>query len=75
MDEVYWQIGMTLADSEKKIILKCLRFNQGNQQKTADMLGISRKTVYNKLCEYGVIEPETIVEQLPTKPTVSKKQK
>jgi two-component system NtrC family response regulator len=38
---------------EKSHILKILKFFSGNRQKTAETLGISRKTLYRKLAKYG----------------------
>jgi len=47
------QAGLTLESVEKSHILKMLRFFSGNRQKTAETLGISRKTLYRKLAKYG----------------------
>ncbi|MGL1931307.1 MAG: sigma-54 dependent transcriptional regulator [Desulfotalea sp.] len=41
--------GLSLKSVEQEHILKILKFHQGNKQKTADTLGISRKTLYRKL--------------------------
>jgi len=45
-------IGMRLDDIEKIAILKTLRKNDGNKTDTANQLGISIKTLYNKLDKY-----------------------
>jgi two-component system NtrC family response regulator len=45
---------LTLASVEKQHILKLLDFHGGNRQQTAEALGISRKTLYRKLTEYGI---------------------
>ncbi|AEF55356.1 sigma-54 interaction domain-containing protein [Marinomonas posidonica] len=45
--------GMPLEDIEKMAILKTLADNQGNRNNTAQQLGISVKTLYNKLDKYG----------------------
>jgi len=42
----------TLAESERKLILDALRHHDGNRTATAAALGISRRTLYNKLAEY-----------------------
>ncbi|MCP3930683.1 MAG: hypothetical protein GY705_16455, partial [Bacteroidetes bacterium] len=42
-----------LETVEKEHILKMLDFFEGNRQKTADTLGISRKTLYRKLSSYA----------------------
>ncbi|QOJ01563.1 MAG: sigma-54-dependent Fis family transcriptional regulator [Phycisphaeraceae bacterium] len=45
-----------LRDPERRILLRALRANQWNRQKTADQLGINRTTLYKKLRALG-IEP------------------
>jgi two-component system NtrC family response regulator len=47
-------VALTLESMEKQHILKMLDFNGGNRQKTADILGISRKTLYRKLTQYAI---------------------
>ena len=42
-------IGMTLAQAEREVLLATLRHCGGNKRRTAEMLGVSVKTVYNKL--------------------------
>ena len=46
--------ALTLESVERQHILKMLDFHGGNRQKTADTLGISRKTLYRKLTEYAI---------------------
>lgn len=48
---------MPLEDVEKNHILRTLTYNHGNKTKTAQSLGITIKTLYNKLHRYGVIQP------------------
>jgi DNA-binding NtrC family response regulator len=48
------QVGMTVAEAEKKLILKTLEHCSQNRTKAADMLGISIRTLRNKLNEYNV---------------------
>lgn len=45
--------GLSLASVEQRHIMKILDFHNGNRQKTAETLGISRKTLYRKLASYG----------------------
>ena len=47
-------IGTTLADAEREVLLATLRHCGGNKRRTAEMLGVSVKTVYNKLVADGV---------------------
>ena len=49
-------IGMTAAEAERRLILATLSHFTGNQSKTAETLGISLKTLYNRLQEYRVQE-------------------
>ncbi len=41
-------------DAEKKAILKALEETMGNKTKTARILGISRSSLYNKICKLGI---------------------
>lgn len=45
-------VGMTLAEAERKLILSTLTSCNGNKTKTADILGIGRKTLHRKLEDY-----------------------
>jgi DNA-binding NtrC family response regulator len=44
----------TLEQMEKRMILSVLSQNSGNQTATADQLGITRQTLYNKIKKYGL---------------------
>ncbi|HOU37519.1 MAG TPA: sigma-54 dependent transcriptional regulator [Treponemataceae bacterium] len=46
-------VGATMADAEREIILQTLAAQNGNKSKTAEVLGIGRKTLHRKLDEYG----------------------
>jgi two-component system, NtrC family, response regulator len=48
------QAALTLESVEKNHILKILNFFDGNRQKTAETLGVSRKTLYRKLAQYAL---------------------
>ena len=41
-------------EMEKQLILKTLLKNEQNKTKTAEDLGMSRKTLYNKIEKYGI---------------------
>ena len=49
---IHIQIGTTLAEAERHIIMETLTAYKGNKSKTADILGIGRKTLHRKLDEY-----------------------
>ena len=51
-------LGVQLRDVEKDYILASLQRNGGNKARTAEMLGISEKTLYNKLNRYAAIARE-----------------
>lgn len=44
------------AEFEKKVIAETLKQNGGNKRRTAQILGISRTVLYDKLHEYGIPE-------------------
>jgi len=44
----------TLKDVEKELIIKYLIQNKGNRTKTAEILGISRRSLQNKIKEYQI---------------------
>jgi DNA-binding NtrC family response regulator len=48
-------LRMALEEFEKQLIIDALEQNQGHRGKTAEILGIDRKTLYTKLKKYGVI--------------------
>ncbi len=47
-------LGDFLANVERRLILKTLKFARGNKRKTAELLKLSLKTIYNKIKEYGL---------------------
>ncbi len=53
-----------LDEIEKQHILKTLAFHHGNKTKTAMSLGVTIKTLYNKLHRYGVLSPEPPTSQI-----------
>lgn len=49
---INFSIGTPLADAQREIILATLQHFSGNKRLTAHILGISLKTLYNRLKEY-----------------------
>jgi two-component system, response regulator FlrC len=47
-----WAPGQTLNDIERKVILDALEYHKGNRTHTAKALGISIRTLRNKLADY-----------------------
>jgi DNA-binding NtrC family response regulator len=52
-DGVKFQIGTTVEEAEKGLILRTLEHTRNNKTRAAEILGISLKTLHNKLKEYG----------------------
>jgi DNA-binding NtrC family response regulator len=50
-------VGMTVADVEQRLIVATLSHFDGCKAKSAEVLGISLKTLYNRLQEYRRTEP------------------
>ncbi len=56
-DTVRLPIGTTVGEGEKALIMLTLKHTKNNKTRAAEILGISLKTLFNKLKEYGVTEP------------------
>ena len=52
-DLIRLPVGTSLADVEREVILKTLAAVDRNKTRAAELLGISVKTLYNKLNQYG----------------------
>ena len=52
-DQVHFSIGTTVEEAEKGLILRTLEHTKNNKTRAAEILGISLKTLHNKLKEYG----------------------
>jgi transcriptional regulator with PAS, ATPase and Fis domain len=50
--EKNWTPGKTLDDIERTVILEALEYHQGNRTHTAKALGISIRTLRNKIADY-----------------------
>lgn len=55
--ELVIPIGTSLKDTEKQLIIATLAYFNGDKKKTALKLGISVKTLYNKLNRFNVEKP------------------
>ena len=49
-------LGTPLSVAARELILSTLRHCGGERKRTAEMLGICTKTLYNRLREYGIRE-------------------
>lgn len=55
-DMVRIPLGSTMATAEREIIRANLAAHRGNKTKTAEALGIGRKTLHRKISDYGLEE-------------------
>ena len=52
-DPLHMPVGTTVDEAEKRLILRTVEFTGNNKTRAADILGISLKTLHNKLKEYS----------------------
>jgi len=53
--EVRLPMGCTLKEAEQTLISRTLTWTRNNRRRTASILGISRRTLYNKLEQYNLL--------------------
>ena len=46
------KLGMSLDEVERELILRTIEFAGGNKSRAAEILGVSLKTLYNRLERY-----------------------
>ena len=51
-DTIEIELGTTMDEAEKKIIMGTVAYCKGNKSKAADVLGLGRKTIIRKMQEY-----------------------
>jgi DNA-binding NtrC family response regulator len=56
------QVGTALAEIERKVTLATLEYLGNHKEKTAAALGISLKTLYNRLKEYAALPEATMAK-------------
>jgi DNA-binding NtrC family response regulator len=52
-DGIHVGVGTTVDEAERQLIIKTLEATHNNKTRAAEILGISLKTLHNKLKEYG----------------------
>jgi len=57
-EEIRFHAGTSLPEIEKESIIKTMKKVKGNKAKAAELLGISRRSLYNKIAEYGIEDSE-----------------
>jgi len=49
-----WKPGLSLDEMERQLLAMTLESTGGNRSRTAELLGVSLRTVRNKIREYGL---------------------
>lgn len=57
-------VGSSIADVERKLIFATLEECKGRKEKAANILGVSMKTLYNRLRDYHAAGRETAADRL-----------
>lgn len=52
-EQITIQVGTSIEEAEKKLILKTLEKTDGNKKKAAEILGVTDRTIRNKLKKYN----------------------
>ena len=55
---IQFEIGTTVEEAERQLILRTLAHTKNNKTRAAEILAISLKTLFNKLKEYGAAQGE-----------------
>ncbi len=56
--KVVFDLPVTMAEAEKRLILETISYAKGNKTKAADLLGIGRKTITRRMQELKIEEGE-----------------
>jgi transcriptional regulator with PAS, ATPase and Fis domain len=54
VESIRLPLGSTFEDAERQLILETLKHSQNNKTRAAEILGVSLKTLHNKLHRYGL---------------------
>lgn len=52
--EIVMTVGCTLEEAEREMIVQTLNYTGNNRRRTAAVLGISRRALYNKIDKFGL---------------------
>jgi len=61
-----FNVGTPLAEMEKQTIFATLEYCRGNKKRAAEILGVSLKTLYNRLTEYNASDDDAEAASLST---------
>jgi transcriptional regulator of acetoin/glycerol metabolism len=50
------RIGMSIQDVEKELIVRTMEYTGHNRTRTSQILGISRRSLYNKIQRYNLFQ-------------------
>ncbi|HLG21684.1 MAG TPA: sigma-54 dependent transcriptional regulator [Candidatus Manganitrophaceae bacterium] len=53
-NKIVFDVGVSLGDAEKTLIIRTLKDKKGNKTATAKTLGISRRSLYNKIQQLNI---------------------
>jgi len=59
---ITFRVGTTLDEIERRVLLKTLAYHGNNKLKAAEVLGISAKTIYNRLARYGAADDDAEIQ-------------
>lgn len=59
-DELTLKAGLSVSEAEKRLIVETLRVTDNNRTRAAELLGISIRTLRNKLNEYGEVDSDSM---------------
>ena len=59
LNAIQVEVGATVDEGERRLILKTLESTNNNKTRAAEILGISLKTLHNKLKDYGRIKDDS----------------
>jgi DNA-binding NtrC family response regulator len=59
LSSIKFPVGTTVDAMERELILQTLQATGNNKTRAAELLGVSLKTLHNKLKEYGSEKTET----------------
>jgi DNA-binding NtrC family response regulator len=63
IDGIHVEIGSSVADAERRLIMATLDRLEGNKREAAKVLGISLKTLYNRLSAFQEMEDHASPKQ------------
>jgi DNA-binding NtrC family response regulator len=55
---ITFAVGTPLAEIERRMLFKTLAFFDNNKARTAEALGVTTKTIYNRLAHYQAMARE-----------------